>query len=371
MILKGFERIRKMATLGAIGSLGLFGAGSGRGNDSHGETISVPSAVEAGTTVQWENIATGTVYDGDVLSGTTLVSWPGTTDEALGIDDADLDGLMYSWSGSNYNGVTSAGTTTDDDLTDSFDDYAGLFVDGAPYNDPDGTVDLSGTTVTTDPMTMPNGLEVTSQWHGFTDKRVLRIIYSLSNPTAAPVITRASIGGNLGSDSNTYVATTSDGDQLVETGDTWVITHDDRVYGGVATRDPIITHIVAGGSSPVVMPVPLQIPGSGEDDISFGYDITVAAGETEYITWFVQLSANMPEVNASLADYTSLETADAAGLFINLPPGMGIESANWQALQSNNLQAVAIPVLGPFGLLALGGLIGLGALRNGRLRRKT
>lgn len=368
MILKGFERIRKLAALGAIGSVSLFGAGSARASVS----ITVASIIETGTSVVWESIQNDTVADGAVLSTTALVSWPTSTTDALGIDDADLENLSYSWSGSNYNSVFASGSTTSDDLTDSFDDYAGLFLDGAPYNDPDGNLDLSGTTVTTDPMPMPNGIEVASQWHAFIDKRVLRIIYSLNNPTAAPVVTRASIGGNLGSDSSTYVAATSDGDQLVETGDTWVITHDDRVYGGVATRDPIITHIVAGGGSPAVVPVPLLIPGTGgDDDISFAYDLTIAAGETQYITWFVQLSANMTEANASLADYADIDTATTAGLFINLPPSMTVESVNWRASSHSNLPAVAIPVLGPFGLLALGGLIGLGALRNGRFRRKT
>lgn len=383
--LKGFERLKKIAAAGAVGSMGLLGMGSGRAAPtSTGVTISVQSAVSVGTTVEVSDINDTTVSASSVLNGTATVSHNGTS-YAFGIDDATLNSLDYSYSGPNFTGASLTGVVTDDDLSDSYDGYGGIFLDGAPYNDTDGTVDLTGTTLTTDPDTMPNGLEVYSQYHVFTDRRVTRIIHAISNPTGAPITTRAAIGGNLGSDSSTNVPNTSDGDSNVELGDTWVITQDNRVYGGTATGDPILTHVV--GSSGGIAAIPLQIPGAvgafnsasrkhqnkedlvlgglnANDNISFGYDVTVNPGETQYLTWFVQKSANITEANNSLSDYSSATTASAAGLYINRPTGMAGFGVNWSG--SVGGPATPVPFLSPFGLLTLAGLVGFGAYRSAR-----
>ncbi|MCX7552907.1 hypothetical protein OS175_03360 [Marinicella sp. S1101] len=387
----GFERLKKIAAAGAVGSMGLLGMGSGRAAPtSTGVTISVQSAVSVGTTVEVSDINDTTVSASSVLNGTATVSHNGTS-YAFGIDDATLNSLDYSYSGPNFTGASQTGIETDDDLSDSYDGYGGIFLDGAPYNDTDGTVDLTGTTLTTDPDTMPNGLEVYSQYHVFTDKRVTRIIHAISNPTGAPITTRAAIGGNLGSDSNTNVPNTSDGDTNVELGDTWVITQDNDVFGGTATRDPILTHVV--GAPGGIAAIPLQIPGAvgafnpntrkhqakddtdtvlgglnANDNISFGYDVTVDPGQTQYITWFVQKSPNITETNNSLSDYSSSAAASAAGLFINRPAGMAGFGANWSGSVAG--PAISVPILSPFGLLTLTGLVGFGAYRSSRKKAK-
>ncbi len=350
--LKGFERLRKALTLGAVGSAGLLGMGSGRAATTNlAVTIQVSSVVTSGTSMEISSINDNTVSHSAVLLSTATTN--SSSNNASGINDATINGVTHTWSGTNYSGVFSSGSSANTSIDDAFDGYGGIFVDGAPYNDTDGVVDLTGTTLTTDPELMPNGLEVSKQYHVFTDKRVTRMIFTLHNPSAAAITSRIAIGGNLGSDSRTYVANTSNGNQTVELGDTWVMTHDNGVYGGVATRDPILTH-VAGSYA-----IPLNIPGAGSDDISFGYDVTVKPGDTKYITWFVQFSERMTEANASLSDYADYPSADAAGLFINKPAGMINGGLNW-----TYAAAVPVPFLSPFNLALLFGLFGFASYRK-------
>lgn len=396
---KGFERLRKAITLSAVGSAGLLGIGTGRagGSTSTGpcqrNTIRVSSVITNGTSVS-VYMRNATVYASSVLASTTPINHNtpncssssnkgsgSSTPVAYGINEASISGVNHSWSGSNYSSSFSSGSSSSDSLEDAFDGYGGMFVDGAPYNDTDGVVDITGTTLTTDPDTMPNGLEASSQYHVFTDKRVTRIIHKLTNPTGSSISTRVAIGGNLGSDRGTYVANTSNNNQTVELGDTWVITHDEYVFGGEATEDPILTHVV--GTASGIPAIPLQIPGiQGQpvknaqvsvsqppifDNISFGYDLTIAPGETQYLVWFVQLGSNMSAINAALPNYTDSTSAINAGLYANPPSGMTNTGANWgSAPLAVAGPAQPIPLFSPISLLLLSGLFGFAASRRMR-----
>lgn len=404
--LKGFDRLRKVITLGAVGSAGLLGMGTGRAgsttNTCTSYKISVSNVVTLGTSVS-VRFRNATIYAQNVLGSTSAVAYniPGcasvqttptkggstsssTNIVAFGISEASIFSVSHSWNGINYSSVASSGVSSTDTLNDAFDGYGGIFIDGAPYNDTDGQVDITGTTLTTDPATMLNGLNVSSQYHQFTDKRVIRIIHTLENPTNATVSSRVAIGGNLGSDSNTFVPNTSDGDQIVEQGDTWVITHDELVYGGEATEDPILTHVV--GNAAGIVAIPLQIPGepiqnpdksNGEevkgvgfnDNISFGYDMVIPAGETQEIVWFVHLGQNLARSNAFVPNIVDSEAAIAAGLYANLPVGMASTGANWGAVPVPLGPAptpAIIPVFSPISLVLLSGMFGFAASRRFR-----
>ena len=405
--LKGFDRLRKVIALGTVGSAGLLGAGTGRaGSTATGvcqrHTIRVSNVVTQGTIIDYDLI-NATVYASSVLASTTPVSHNSiscssfkalsdvkgslTFVAAFGLSEASIDNISHSWSGTNYTGSSSTGSSSSDSLTDAFDGYGGIFVDGAPYNDTDGQVDITGTTLTTDADTMPNGLNVSSQYHMFTDKRVIRIIHTIENPTGATINSRVAIGGNLGSDSTTYVQNTSNSNQTVEIGDTWVITHDASVFGGEATEDPILTHVV--GSSSGTVAIPLRIPGTpiqppsksnnksingrpgiNLDSISFGYDLIVPAGETQQVVWFTHLGQNIGGANAALPDFSDSAAAIAAGLYSNLPAGMSNTGVNWGsapiAVGPAPIPAV-IPVFSPISLLVLSGMFGFAASR--RLRK--
>ena len=382
----GFSRLKQAASVTAIGSMGLLGIGSGRAaSTSYGFTITVNSAITASTS-QYHYFYDNTVYASSVLNGTPTVSH-NSTYAADGISDYTVSGLNLNYSGSNYTGSFASGSTTY--LGDAFDGYGGIFVDGAPYSDTDGVVDLTGTTVTTDPDVMPNGLEVSSQYYAYPDKRLIRIIHVLNNPTGSAITTRAAVGGNLGSDSNTYVVNTSNGNTTFDSGDYWVITSDNYVYGGVASEDPIITHIFGGPNG--IQPIPLQIPGQnqvpplklskdqdkatqagqrggggGPGYISFGYDVTVNPGETEYLTFFAQFSLTQNEADGALPDYADANALESAGLLTNLPPGMTAAGANWGSRGTPGGPVQPVPFLSPMGIVTLTGILALLGIRRSR-----
>ena len=58
----------------------------------------------------------------------------------------------------------------------------------------------------------------------------------LTNPTGSPISMRVGTANNLGSDSNTLLVNTSDGDTTAELTDTWVTSMQN--YSGTTSSDP-------------------------------------------------------------------------------------------------------------------------------------
>jgi hypothetical protein len=94
-----------------------------------------------------------------------------------------------------------------------------------------------------------------------------RFLEVLHNPTSRARIVRVTITGNLGSDSQTRVAASSNGDLFATIADRWFIT-DDSV-GDVG--DPLVTMVV-GGETASVRPVALSLRG---DDFEWTYEIEI------------------------------------------------------------------------------------------------
>ncbi|WP_077024754.1 beta strand repeat-containing protein [Fuerstiella marisgermanici] len=100
------------------------------------------------------------------------------------------------------------------------------------------------------------------------------------NPTSGDVTTTARLIGNLGSDANTVVFATSDGDTIVEPTDWWIGTDD-----GDGSGAPAVIHYIHGpGTS--LQPNQIALSGDLGDNIDWTYDLTVPAGETVRLAHF-------------------------------------------------------------------------------------
>ena len=97
-----------------------------------------------------------------------------------------------------------------------------------------------------------------------------RTVEVLENPTGSDIATTVRIVGNLGSDTDTMVFNTSDGDTVVEVTDQWIGTDDADGAGS-----PAIVHYVHGPYG--LSPSSVQVI---DDNIVWEYDVTVPAGET-------------------------------------------------------------------------------------------
>ncbi len=200
---------------------------------------------------------------------------------------------------------TSAGGTVMSSLSDMFDGYQGLCVSltnatgpcqtgNANYvmyekNGPatvDATVPATPTCTNRQyvwPAQTIGGLSVYRKVFVPTNDRFIRWTNFYTNTTGAPITFTTITSNNLGSDSNTKIVTSSSGDAIATTSDSWVTTFQN--YSGNSSSDPRIGHVFQGSSSPGT-PVSIINFADGDDNPYWGYSITLAPGQTKAITNF-------------------------------------------------------------------------------------
>lgn len=172
-----------------------------------------------------------------------------------------------------------------------------------------------------------------------------------TNTGGAPVTVTAVIANNLGSDSNTVIVTSSNGNATAEIGDTWVTTFQD--YSGTTSSDPRLGHVFQGAGAPV--PLAGINFADGDDNPLWGYTFTLAPGETRILANFV---VGQPSKAAAAAKATEL-----AGLPPNALQCTTLaeqqDIANFAPLAQ---PVIDVPALGTTGLLVLACGLALAAL---------
>ena len=202
------------------------------------------------------------------------------------------------------------------------------------FNDPsvDYQFDDGGRTVVTNTQNL-SGLdvhrEITVPAAGGQDfARTVDVFY---NSTAAPITETVKVVGNLGSDGETVVFKTSDGDTIVEPTDAWIGTDD-----ADGSDTPAIIHFIHGPTG--LIPATVEVVG---DNIVWTYDITVNAGETARLAYFTILGDTRADAEAAVNALTNSDGfTGEAGAYLtggeldslqnfqfNLPPEVDSTSA--------------------------------------------
>jgi uncharacterized repeat protein (TIGR01451 family) len=220
---------------------------------------------------------------------------------------------------------TSAGGTTTSTLSDMFDGYNGLCVSLTNASGPCQTGNASYTfynqigsaasfdaTVPATPactnrqITLPvktiGPLSVTRKVFVPTNDRYLRWINFFTNTSGAPVTFTMVTGNNLGSDSNTRIVSSSSGDAVAQTTDTWVSTF--QKFSGTTSSDPRIGHVLQGAGA--LTPVSNISFADGDDNPYWTYSITLAPGQTKSIVNFVTGQGTKALANAQAAALAQL-----------------------------------------------------------------
>jgi hypothetical protein len=347
----GFDRLKGVAAAGAISIAGMFG-----GSAARAASATIPLDVTH-SSVKWSSIDNNNSFPSETSVTTTNGAAYDSSTNAYGIEDAQL--LI----GSNAFG-------------DAFDNALILSVDGNLFLNPDSSVDLTGDTVTSDTVTIVPGINAQVRYTFIQGRPVARGLFSLTNTTGAPISVNAAVLGDYGSDSNTTVVATSDGDTTIEGSDLWYITDDSGTATSVTRRksgdapnglpDPRVT-LSRYGTGAAVVPFNALTPGSGgSDTATYGlrYPITIAPGQTARLLVFMELSEpgiSPASAIASAADFTSLNALQTAGLLGGLTAteiGQVVNYAQAVGPPPPPASTVDLPVLSPGGLLTLFGVIG-------------
>jgi len=120
-----------------------------------------------------------------------------------------------------------------------------------------------------------------------TDDGFARFLEVVDNPTAAPLTVNLDIFTNLGSDSQTVVVGTSDGNTTFTATDDYLVTDD----AGDGTGDPTVAHIFSGPRA-AVEPFAVFTNAPGDDDVQLSFRLELAPGQRAIVMHFATQSAS-------------------------------------------------------------------------------
>jgi hypothetical protein len=179
-----------------------------------------------------------------------------------------------------------------------------------------------------------SGLRVSRRVRVPDDQAFVRYLDVLRNPTGDDITVSVQISTNLGSDGNTVIVSTSDGDAAIEATDTWVVTDDTSNGGG----DPSLAHVFAGpgGAVAPVVTAPLG-------NILYTYELTVPANGRAIVMHFDSQNANRAAASASAAYLVGLGN----GTLNNMTPDDLADVVNFDLMQPAAVSRPALKVLAP------------------------
>jgi hypothetical protein len=171
-----------------------------------------------------------------------------------------------------------------------------------------------------------------------------------TNTGATPQTVTMVIANNLGSDANTRVVTTSNGNNTAEVTDSWLTSFQN--YSGTTSSDPRLGHVFQGPGAAVPLAGINFV--DGDDNPFWGYTFTLAPGETKIIANFVTGQPSKAAAAAKAAELAGLPTnaiqcltSTEQAQIVNFAPPAPI---------------IQVPALGGIGLFALAAGLALAAL---------
>lgn len=193
--------------------------------------------------------------------------------------------------------TTSGGGTTSTVLTDAFNGYNNLFVNGTVYNmNGAASLDCDGREVEFDAQTI-GSLTVRRKVYVPEDDSFCRWLNIIKNNGGATTVT-VLILNNLGSDAQTVVAASSQAPVVATTADEWVVSYED--YVGGKSPDPRLGHVLQGPGRRADVSAITFASGNGQP--FWEYELNLAAGQTAIVMNFVTGQPSIDEAIAKAED---------------------------------------------------------------------
>lgn len=161
-----------------------------------------------------------------------------------------------------------------------------------------------------------------------------------TNTSASPQTVTMITSNNLGSDSNTRIDSTSDGDSTAELTDTWITTFQN--YSGTTSSDPRLGHVLQGPGAQVGL-AGISFT-NGDDNPFWAYTFTLLPGQTGII------------MNFATGQPTRAAARTQAAALVALPDtALQCMSSVEKSLVLNFQPSVPVPIptLGPWALALL------------------
>lgn len=200
-----------------------------------------------------------------------------------------------------------------------------LFVDDAQFVAPLAPT-ITSQSYAAGPVRM-SGLDVTVEHFAVQTASTLRTLTTFANPSGAPITIDVKLATNLGSDAETGLRATSDGDLLLTDADRWVVTSDDANTPG----DPVNTQVLAGPGNVLAAPASIgtTVCETGETQgILADFALTVPPGESRSLLFFNDLHATNAEGIAAATTYDT-NPATGSGLLSGLSNTALAGIVNW------------------------------------------
>lgn len=264
------------------------------------------------------------------------------------------------------NADTSGGGTSASTLNDAFDGFGALCVstDGdtgpcgsaAPglgtsntmYNiNGPATTDCGGRQVLY-PVQNIGSLAVSRKVYVPDTDQFIRWANIVTNTGGAAVNVSVITSNNLGSDANTTISTTSDGDAVGEPTDSWIASF--QQFSTSTSSDPRMGHVIQNSGGTV--PVANLTFADGDDNPFWNYAFSLNPGETRIVLTYATgqptraAAAAKATAIADSPDYTCLSSTEISQI------------ANFGAGGPPPPSVVEVPTLSVLGLAALAALLG-------------
>jgi hypothetical protein len=227
--------------------------------------------------------------------------------------------------------TTSGGGTQTIKLNDAFDGYYGFNVNGTWYfhngvatTDCPGAVSGVDRQVVMNPQTIGT-LQVQRKVYVPDDDSFARFLNIITSQDSAPQSVNVEMQANLGSDSNTKIFSTSDGNTTVETTDSWVVSYQN--FTGGTTSDPRLGHLFQTPGARV--PVSSNDLADGSNIFHWYYTFELPPGQTAIIATFVTGQPGRQAAEDKIKELAALPakvfkcmspTEVSQTLNVNLPP---------------------------------------------------
>ena len=140
------------------------------------------------------------------------------------------------------------------------------------------------------------------------DAAFARWLNFFKNVTDTPLSFNVFIANNLGSDSNTRITGSSNGDMISDLTDTWVGTMQN--FSGTTSSDPREAHVLQGNGA---VPVPLIVNHfvNGDDNPYWAYTLTIQPGQTACLMNFCVLKPTIAAAAGAAGPLAALTNAHA------------------------------------------------------------